>query len=276
MKGLLHALFVGHVSWKRVIRSLLLIPVFVYLGLLFLAWFFPDRILFRPQTASYGDTAEVIKLSTLRGERISAKFYANPSARFTILFSHGNAEDIGTIESFILKLQENGFSVLSYDYRGYGTSDGIPSEEHCYEDIDAAYRYLIEVKNIPRNRIILHGRSLGGGVSVELAARREVGGLVMESTFTSASRVLSRYKIIPFDKFESINKIGQVNAPVLVIHGVEDWTIAFHHGESLLAAAREPKQSFWVDTAGHNNLFRKDSEGYLKALKDFSNSLPVE
>ena len=70
--------------------------------------------------------------------------------------------------------------------------------------------------------------------------------------------------------------MGKVKAPILVIHGREDWTIPFHHGESLLAAAPEPKQSFWVDTAGHNNLFRKDSEGYLKALKDFADSLPFE
>lgn len=276
MKGLLHALFVGELSWKRVIRSLILIPVCVYIGLLILALFFPDRILFRPQAASYSDTPEVIKLSTPKGEQISAKFYENPSAKFTLLFSHGNAEDIGTIESFILKLRETGFSVLSYDYRGYGTSDGIPSEEHCYEDIDAAYRYLVEAKSIPPNRIILHGRSLGGAVSVDLAAHREVGGLIMESTFTSASRVLSRYKIIPVDKFETIDKIGQVTVPILVVHGKQDGTIPFHHAESLLAAISGTKYFFWVVNAGHNDLFRKDSEGYLKALNDFANSLPLE
>jgi len=276
MKALLYEMFVGDLSLKRMFRSLLLIPLFVYIGLLIVAFFFADNVLFRPPAAFYTDTPQVLKLSTANGDRISAKFYENPSSKFTILFSHGNAEDIGTIESFILKLQDTGFSVLSYDYRGYGTSDGIPSEEHCYEDIDAAYRYLVEIRNIAPNRIILHGRSLGGGVSVDLAARREIAGLIMESTFTSASRVLSRYKIIPFDKFESINKVGKVAAPVLVIHGREDWTIPFHHGESILSAAREPKRSFWVNTAGHNNLFRKDNEGYLKAMNDFADSLPFK
>ena len=138
MKALLYEMFVGDLSLKRVFRSLLLIPLVVYIGLLIVALFFADSVLFRPQAASYTDTAQVIKLSTPNGDRISAKFYENPSAKFTILFSHGNAEDIGSIESFILKLQENGFSVLSYDYRGYGTSDGIPSEEHCYEDVHTA------------------------------------------------------------------------------------------------------------------------------------------
>lgn len=270
---MLHKLFVGELSWKRVIRSLVLIPIFVYLGLLMIAWLFPNRVIFRPPAASYRDDDSVIKLRTTDGETITAKFYENDSAVFTILFSHGNAEDIGGIEPFILRLRDKGFSVLVYDYRGYGTSEGSPSETNTYKDIDAAYRYLTEDRNIPSTRIIVHGRSLGGGVATDLAAREPVGGLILESTFTSASRVLSRIKILPFDKFESINKITSVTCPVMVIHGTEDRTIPFHHGETLFKAGRDPRTFFWVEGAGHNNLFNRAGDRYLTAIRDFADSL---
>lgn len=266
-------LFLGEFRWKRVISSLLLIPLLFYLGLFMIAWLIPNKLLFRPQPPSYADDSSIVKLTTSNGEKISAKFYENDTAAFTILFSHGNAEDIGTIEPFILKLRDSGFAVLTYDYRGYGTSDGTPSEDNTYVDIEVAYEYLTKFRNIPTNRIILHGRSLGGGTAVDLAARKPVGGLILESTFTSASRVLTNVRILPFDRFENLSKIASVTCPVLVIHGKKDWTIPFHHGEKLLGAANEPKVYLWIDDAGHNNLFNTAREPYLSAIHAFGDSL---
>jgi abhydrolase domain-containing protein 17 len=266
-------IFIGEFSWKRVIRSLFLIPIVVYMGLFAIAWLFPNKLLFRPQHASYTDDSSIIKLTTSDGETISAKFYENEAAHFTILFSHGNAEDIGDNEIFISHLRDSGFAVLVYDYHGYGTSQGSPSEENTYGDIQAAYEYLVGIRKIPAERIILQGRSLGGGAAVDLAVRENVAGLIMESSFTSASRVLTRVAIFPFDKFENIKKISRVNCPVLVIHGKRDWTIPFHHGEDLFAAAKEPKIFLWVDDAGHNNLFSRASGVYLNAIQDFANTL---
>ncbi len=273
MNATLKKLFIGEFSWKRVIRSLLLIPIFVYMGFFGIVWFFPNKLLFRPQTASYTDDPSIIQLSTSDGKKISAKFYDNSAAQYTILFSHGNAEDVGDIEPFVLKLRDSGFAILAYDYHGYGTSEGSPSEENTYSDIQAAYEYLTGFRKIPAERIILHGRSLGGGAAVDLASRESVGGLILESTFTSASRVLTRIRIFPFDKFENLNKIASVKCPVLVIHGKKDWTIPFNHGEKLYAAAREPKVFLGVDEAGHNNLFNKASERYLIAIRDFADNL---
>ena len=239
-----------------------------------IAWLFPNKVLFRPQASSYKDDASIVKLRTSDGATISAKFYENNDAVFTILFSHGNAEDLGNIEPFILTLRDSGFAVLAYDYHGYGTSDGSPSESNTYKDIDAAYEYLVETKKIPTGRIILHGRSVGGGPAVDLASREPVGGLILESTFTSASRVLTNVRIFPFDKFENLNKIAAIKCPLLIIHGKRDWTISFHHGEELFAAAKEPKTSLWIDNAGHNNLFNVASEPYLKSIRDFADGLP--
>lgn len=273
MNARLRKLLIGEFSGKRVVRSLLLTPVCVYLGLLIITWLFPNKVIFWPPPASYEDDSRVIKLRTSDGETISAKFYENDIATFTILFSHGNAEDIGNIEPFILRLRENGFAVLAYDYHGYGTSEGSPSEDNTYRDIDAAYEYLIEKREIPSDRIILHGRSLGGGAAVDLASRKQVGGLILESTFTSASRVLTNIRIVPFDRFENINKIANVECPALFIHGKKDWTIPFHHAEKLIAAAKEPKFSLWIDDAGHNNLFDVASGAYLIAIRDFADNL---
>lgn len=264
---------IGSFSWKRVLRSLLLIPVFVYLGLSLIAWLFADSLLFRPQPTPFKDNSATIKLKKTNGETISAKFYVNDSAAYTIMFSHGNAEDIGTIEPFVLKLRNAGFSVFVYDYEGYGTSTGKPSEANTYADINAAFRYLVNNRNIPADRIILHGRSLGGGPSVDLAAREPVAGLILESTFTSASRVLTRYRILPFDRFENIDKLPSAACPVLIIHGKLDATIPFHHGEELLSVVKGPKSSLWIDNAGHNNVLNAAGETYLSAIQSFAQSL---
>lgn len=238
-----------------------------------LAWLIPDKLLFRPQAPTYADDESVIKIPVVDGERIAARFYENPNARFTILFSHGNAEDIGRNDTFARQLRDSGFSVLAYDYRGYGRSDGEPSEENTYQDLDAAFGYLTTVRMIPPESIILHGRSLGGGPSVDIASRSSVAGLILESTFTSAARVLTRYTVLPFDKYENISKLPRVSSPVLVIHGKLDATIPFHHGEALFAAAGPRRFALWIEDAGHNNLFVVSREPYLTAIRNFAAEL---
>ncbi|NOT49336.1 MAG: alpha/beta hydrolase [Acidobacteria bacterium] len=269
MKSILKALFIGEFSFKRLIRAIVLIPICVFLGLLVIAVFFADRAIFRPQNSSYKDTADIIKLKTRNGDEVSARYEMSSQATLTILFSHGNAEDIGMIEPFVWRLRNLGFNVMTYDYPGYGTSGGSPSEEKAYEAIDAAYDYLVTEKEVDPKTIILHGRSLGGGVAVDLASRRPVAGLVLESTFTSAFRVVTRYPILPFDKFENIRKIERVRCPVLIIHGTNDWTIPVYHGRRLFEGAKEPKQALWVEGAGHNDLVNANERLYLDGIKTF-------
>jgi hypothetical protein len=109
---------------------------------------------------------------------------------------------------------------------------------------------------VPSNCIIALGRLLGGGVTVDLASRRPLGGLIIESTFVTAFRVLTKIPLFPSDKFRNISKIKNVNCPVLVIHGEDDEVIPFWHGEKLFQQANEPKLSLWVDGAGHNNFLK--------------------
>jgi fermentation-respiration switch protein FrsA (DUF1100 family) len=265
----LSRLLIGDASIKRVVRSVVLIVVGVYAGLFVYARVFGDSIIFQPPRSTYQDTSEVIKL-TSGGVSISAVHLKNADAAYTILFSHGNAEDLGTLRPTLEELRTLGFSVFAYDYRGYGTSAGTSSEETAYQDVDAAYDYLTRIEKLPPERIVALGRSLGGAIAIDLASRKPLGGLIVESSFVSAYRVLTRFPIYPFDKFKSLSKIGSVHCPVLVIHGTSDEVISFWHGVKLFETANEPKQSYWVQGAGHNNLFDVAGPAYGETLAKFN------
>jgi fermentation-respiration switch protein FrsA (DUF1100 family) len=255
----------------------MLTAAIILIGLYFLigaaAYFYSDSIIFQPQAIDFSDKSYIYKLVTPSGEKIHAKFFENQEAEFTILFSHGNAEDIFTSTPFFEELSRAGFNVFAYDYRGYGISEGRPSEKNAYLDIETAYNFLVNEKRIAPEKIILHGRSLGGAVAIDLASRRKCGGMIVESTFVSAFRVMTGVPILPFDKFESLKKIGSVNCPVLVIHGTSDTLIPFWHGEKLFAAANGPKWLYAVENAGHNDLAAVSGVRYFAEIIDFSKKL---
>jgi pimeloyl-ACP methyl ester carboxylesterase len=137
------------------------------------------------------------------GVALLAVHLPNPQAVYTVLFSHGNAEDIRDVAPLLNEIHESGFGVFAYDYRGYGTGDGVPTEENAYKDIDAAYAYLTGTLGVAPARIIAYGRSLGGGPAVDLASRKPLTGLILESTFVTAFRVRTHIPILPFDKFRN-------------------------------------------------------------------------
>ncbi len=251
------------------LACLCLSVAFIYASLALLAWLFADRMIFLPPPPQYQDDGGILKLRTAAGERISAIYLPNPGADYTILYSHGNAEDLGVIRPLLPALRDLGFAVLAYDYRGYGTSEGRPSERASYQDIDAAYEYLTRGLGLPAHRIIPYGRSVGAGPAVDLAARHPVGGLVLESPFTTAFRVLTRVPLLPFDKFRNLAKIQRVGCPVLVMHGLADDVVPVAHGQRLFAAAREPKRALWVPGAGHNDFMWVAGAGWAQALRDF-------
>jgi len=226
--------------------------------------------MFQPQRAGYQDSGEIIKLNSSGGTKISATYLPNPRATFMILFSHGNAEDIGDDEIFLEGIRAAGFAVFAYDYQGYGTSQGKPTERHAYADEDAAYDYLVQNMHIQPDRIIAFGRSLGGDPATDLASRHRLAGLVLQSSFTSAFRVLTRIPILPFDKFNNLQKIKTVHCPVLVMHGMRDSVVNFSHGKELFAAANEPKQFLWVEKANHNDVPFFASNRYTDSLKEFA------
>jgi fermentation-respiration switch protein FrsA (DUF1100 family) len=251
-------------------RGLLLVVIGVYLIALIIAVFFSDQMIFHPQSAGYRDDAGILKLASSGRAKISATYLANPHATFTVLFSHGNAEDLGDDQALLERIRAAGFAVLAYDYQGYGTSEGKPSERHACDDEDAAYNFLVQTMHIQPNKIIAFGRSVGSGPAADLAYRRPVAGLILESAFTSAFRVMTRVSVLPFDRFDNLQKIKKVHCPVLIIHGTQDSVINASHGRELFAAANEPKQALWVDGANHNDVAFVGGTRYSNSLKAFA------
>ncbi|MDY6804185.1 MAG: alpha/beta hydrolase [Cyanobacteriota bacterium] len=258
-------LLVGKFSLKRFLRSFLIIYVLVGLW----AFFWSDRLIFLPRPSSYSDNGDFIDLTSGAGVKITGLYLPNPQARYTILYSHGNAEDLGDILPRLRDLRDIGFAVFSYDYRGYGLSEGRPTVGGAYEDINAAYDYLRQELKVPAERIIVYGRSVGSGPSVDLASRMPVAGLVVESGFVSAFRVGIPVPLYPFDKFPNINKIDKVDAPVLIMHGDADEVIPFSHAKQLFAEAGEPKLSMWIAGGGHNNFLEVARDRYVEKMQEF-------
>jgi hypothetical protein len=242
----------------------------VYVFFLLYLWFFGDSLVFYPPPSSYSDGARILKIPSRDGVRFSALYLPNPSARYTLLFTHGNAEDMGHNFEFLERMRAAGFSVFAWDYRGYGTSEGRPSEQTLYQDSEVAYEYLTTTLKVAPDRVIPLGRSLGGAAAIHIAANRTVAALILESTFTSGQKMLAPVRIFPFDRYLNLERLRNVRCPLLVIHGTADSTIPFHHGEALFAAANHPKQSWWVSGAGHNDLYYLAGAEYEKQLRDFA------
>ena len=268
-KSKLKRLLIGEHTLKRLIRVVFCLLGGAYLSLFCYAYFFTEKTIFHPPASSYRDTDRILKLAAADGIRISAVYLPTAHARYTLLYSHGNGEDIGQLLPMLTKLNGMGYSVLAYDYHGYGTSLGTPSEANAYADEEAAYDYLIKMRGIPANRILAIGHSLGSAMAVDLAARRPLGGLIVDSAFTSADRIVTKIPLLPFDKFQNLTKVSRIHCPVLVLHGKEDSVVPLWHGQMLFAEANEPKRALWVEGAGHNDLFDTAGPLYAKALKDF-------
>lgn len=251
-----------------------LIQLLIGYGILILViYVLSDFVIFPAPKASYVDRPNIIKLSTSDGSTISAIYLENPKAKYTVLFSHGNAEDLGTILPMLQEYQQQGFSVFAYDYHGYGTSEGSPSEKNTYRDIDAAYEYLTQTLKIPPAHIILHGRSLGSGPAIDLATRVPVAGLILESPLLSAARVISRIPFLPIDKYRNNQKISKIRVPIIIIHGKKDEVVPFWHGQQLFELTNAPKTFLALENVHHNDVLSIAGERYWQAIVQFADSL---
>lgn len=263
----------------KAIFLVVLLAALAYAALTALAHLVADRLIFLPPSSSYGaEDLPITFAPGLDGHPVAILHLPHESAQFTLLFSHGNAEDLGHATPFLAELGRRlGVSVVGYDYRGYGLSSGGPPTAHgAVRDLDAVYRHLVQVLQIPPTRIILHGRSVGTGPTLELAAREPVGGVIVESGFTSAYRVMTRVALLPFDRFPNLRNIRRMSAPVLLIHGERDEVIPFSHGRQLYQAAQEPKAHLWVPDARHNDLLFVAGEDYWDAITTFIDRLPAQ
>ena len=250
--------------------KMLLTVLIVYVAFAAFAWLMSDRMIFQPPLPSYRAGQLPIVMVPADGGTVATLYLPHPGAAVTVLYAHGNAEDLGQLVPFLDEMRRAGFAVLAFDYRGYGMSTGgPPTAAGATSDMEAVYRHAVETLRIPSSRLVLYGRSVGSGPATDLAARVPVGGLVLESAFVSAFRVLTKVTLLPFDRFDNLRHIRQVRAPILVIHGTEDEVIPVSHGRRLYDAAGRPKQALWVEGAHHNDVPLVAGARYWSALASF-------
>jgi uncharacterized protein len=258
------------------------------IGALFFVWliryveennvFFPIReVSMNPSVA--GLDYEDIYFKTHDGKKLNGWYIprSGENSRFVLVFFHGNAGNIGHRLEKILILNRLGLDVFIFDYRGYGNSEGDPSERGVYIDAEAAYYYLANERGVSSERMVLYGESLGGSVATDLAAKKDVAALITEEAFTSLRDMAGLvYPFIPSflvsDKFDTVSKIKKVNCPKLIIHSLSDEIVPFRLGEKLFDAAKEPKQ-FLEIRGGHNTAFLDSGEKYKEGLKFFLRKL---
>ena len=251
-------------------RAVLLTAVLVYVAFAAFAWLMSDRMIFQPPSPSYRAGQLPIVMVPTDGGSIATLHLPNPRAAVSVLYAHGNAEDLGQLVPYLEELRRTGFAVLAFDYRGYGMSTGSPpSAKGATSDMEAVYRHAVKTLAIPPSRIVLFGRSVGSGPATDLASRVPIGGLVLESAFVSAFRVLTRVSLLPFDRFHNLRHIRRVRAPVLVIHGTADEVIPVSHGRLLYEAAGQPRQALWIDGAHHNDVPLVGGTRYWSTLTAF-------
>jgi fermentation-respiration switch protein FrsA (DUF1100 family) len=234
--------------------------------------FYPTKPFFATP-AELGLTFEDVSIQTEDNIKIHGWLIKAPSAQSTLIFFHGNAGNIGDRLGKIELFYRMGLNILIVDYRGYGKSDGHPTENGVYKDAVAAYDYLIQRDDMKGQNIIGYGASLGGAIAIDLAVKRTLTCLIVDSTFSSAVDIAKRiYPFVPAflikTKLDSAAKITNINIPKLFIHSVEDRTIPIALGRKLYDAAPAPKE--FIEIVGdHNDGHIQDQDKIREGIKKF-------
>ena len=259
----------------RVLRAALL----AYLILLLLMMLGENSLLFHPARYPGGDwqprglTFEDAWFNATDGTKLHGWYVPHDHPRAVILIAHGNGGNITSRVEIVRALHDRyGTSVMIFDYRGYGRSDGSPDEAGILADGRAARAWLANRAGIPENQIVLWGESLGGGVAVDLAADGGARGLILQSTFGAAADAAAYHfpwvpvRLLMRTKLDSAAKIADYHGPLLQVHGDKDQTVPIQSGRRLFEAANEPKQFVLVPGGGHNDPY---SPQFFAALEKF-------
>lgn len=267
-QSLLHLLLVAFVTWC---------------GIALYLYFSQSRLLYYPEMPSRAVNAtpeniglayEEVQLLTSDDVRLHGWYVPADNARGTVLFSHGNAGNIGHRLDTVRLFNGLGLNVLLYDYRGFGNSEGNTTEAGTYLDGQAAWAWLTWEKQIHPGQIILFGRSLGAAVAADLAIHNPSAAVILESAFTSVPDMAARiYPWLPVRmlsrfQYNNLDKVREITAPLLIVHSPDDEIIPYEQGEQLFEQAREPKQ-FLKLQGGHNDGFYVSRDHYAQSLGEF-------
>jgi len=263
----------------RLIKALrpvcIIVAVLIIAGCLSKAVYHPSvEIRYTPEHADL--KYEEVFVETVDGITISAWWVPADRPRATVLFCHGNAGNMsGRLDTLIIFNRLN-LNTCMFDYRGYGKSEGSPSEQGTYLDALAAYEFVRKKKNIPQKKIIIWGRSLGGPIAARTAADNPAGSLVIESTFISLKALVhDHYSWLPGFilsgyAYDTGKYLEELSIPVLVVHSRDDEMIPFYHGQELYKSIKAPKE--FIEIKGsHNRGFIDSIDVYSATINDFIN-----
>jgi uncharacterized protein len=266
--------------------GIVLLIVIGYLGLLVLLRLNESRLVYLPGSerrltpppAQLQLPVQRVSIRTEDGLSLGSwVIRAGPdSSGYWLVICHGNAGNLSEFgrPAHYAGLRALGLSLLAFDYRGYGESEGAPTESGLYQDADASYRYLREELGVAPGKIVIFGHSLGSAVAVDLASRVPAAGLILEGALTSVLELGQElYPYIPVrwigrSRYPSIEKIGRVAAPKLFLHARADDVIPLTHGRRLFEAAPPPK-TFVELKGGHGDAFELDSATYFGSIRKF-------
>lgn len=261
----------------------------VYLGLLLVLMFFENWLLYpAPKypdaagdwTASYLPHEDVV-FTSADGTKLHGWLVEHEKPRAILLYCHGNGDCVGYLGQYLKQLcEEQALTIFAFDYRGYGKSEGSPEEAGILADGHAAQLWLANRTKRQPADIVLMGRSLGGGVAVDLAAKNGARGLILQNTATSMPDAAAAiYWFAPVNwlmknRYDSLSKIGRYQGPVLMSHGTADDLIPFALGRKLFDAVPSAQKRFiTIQRGGHND---PEPAEYDAALNEFFDSLPAE
>lgn len=265
---------------RRIVMMTLRVALLAGAGFLALLFFNQSKMVYLPQRdltaspAAVGLRYEEVSFRAKDGVMLHGWFIPSDAARGVLLFCHGNAGNISHRLDSLRIFHRLGLSVFIFDYRGYGRSEGEPTEEGTYRDAEGAWDHLTLERGVPPQAIVIFGRSLGGSIAARSAMNHPAGALILESAFSSFKeaaedvypwlpvRLLARYD------YDTAAFIARIRCPVLVIHSREDELIPFRHGERLFSAAKEPK-AFLEIIGGHNDGFLRSGRAYEEGLNAF-------
>ncbi len=251
--------------------------VAVYCAVILILYVLQTKLIFYPGkllpafTFKLGNNGEEIFLNTTDGERINALFFRG-SRHDVILYFHGNAGDLSGWQFVAEDFTSLGFNFMIIDYRGYGKSSGIISEQGLYHDAEISFNYLIQKGFLPEN-ILVYGRSVGSGVAVDLASKQPCKGLILEAPYTSLIKLANEKFPFFFPslyikfKFDNIRKINKVKCPVIFLHGAKDSLIPVIHTETLFEKFTGKKKKIIIAQGSHNDLHASgEYDQFLKEI----------
>jgi hypothetical protein len=279
---------VSRTPFQRRLLNYFLTVLVAYLLVLLLVRIFESRLIFFPNYPGRLEgnwhpravNVQDVWLTASDGVKLHAWWIPHDEARFTFLAFHGNASNIANRAPIYEFLRSTPANVFALEYRGYGHSEGKPSESGVYRDADAAYEYLVNTKGIDRKAIISFGQSLGTAVATHLAVHRKVAGVVLEAPFPSASRVarkvfwfLPGVNLLVHGQFDTQVWLKEIHAPVLIVHCSQDPVIPFQFGQEVYDAAIPPKNFLQISGYCHEESALIAPTRYRTALQEFLSSL---